>query len=132
MDLIVGRNGIVTLRPTDDANPGQVYIPTHQPNYIGRNNRSADFGSLSFRLTGVKPNATRCTITVAGVAGSGRLLIRGKSGETTRSLSTLAAADHEFDLSKLEIDGELRLEVDSGDNREIGYVVIERIRVVDE
>ena len=127
MDLIVGRDGIVTLCPTDDANVGQVYVPSHQPNYIGRNNRSHDFGSLAFRLTGVQPNATRCTITVSGVAGTGKIVIRGKSGETTRSLSDLTTGDHQFDLSKLEINGQLRLAVDSGNNREIGYFVFKQI-----
>ena len=132
MDLIVGRSGVVTLRPTDDAKLRQVYIPTHQPNYIGRNNRSPDFGSLSFRLIDVQPTASLCTITVSGVAGRGKLVIRGKRGEVVRPLSELTAGDHRFDLSRLEIDGELRLSVDSGDSREIGYFVFKQICFHDE
>jgi hypothetical protein len=127
MDLIVGRGGVVTLRPADDAKSRYLYIPTHQPNYIGRNNRSPDFGSLSFRLTDVKRTTTSCNITVSGVAGSGKLVIRGKSGEVTRPLSVLTAGDHRIDLSNLEIDGELRLTVDSGNNREVGYFVFKQI-----
>ena len=106
-------------------------MPSNQPNYIGRNNTSSDFGSLIFRLTGVKSGATHCTIAVSGVAGSGRLVIRGKSGEgkVARSLSDLAAGEHRFDLSGLELDGELRLAIDSGNDREIGYLVLKQIRL---
>jgi hypothetical protein len=127
MDLIVGRGGVVTLRPANDAKSPYIYIPTHQPNYIGRNNRSPDFGSLSFRLTDVKRTPTICNISVSGVAGSGKLVIRGTSGEVTRSLSVLKPGDHRIDLSNLEVHGELHLTVDTGDNREVGYFVFKQI-----
>jgi len=129
MDLIVGRGGVVRLRPTDDPKLGQVYIAKHQPNYIGRNKRSSDFGSLSMRLTGIKPNVVRCTITVSGVAGSGKLVIQGKTGAVSRSLGVLKNGDHPFDLSDIETDGELRLTLDSGKDRKIGYLVFKQITV---
>ncbi|MBP90460.1 MAG: hypothetical protein CMJ64_27765 [Planctomycetaceae bacterium] len=129
MDLIVGRSGVVTLRPTDDEQLGQVYIATNQPNYIGRNNRSPDFGSLSVRLSGIKPNVVRCTVAVNGVAGSGKLVIRGQTGEVSRPLSVLKTGEHQFDLTKLDIDGELQLAVNSDNGREIGYVVFKQIVV---
>jgi hypothetical protein len=128
-DVIVGRDGIVILRPDVDPEKGQVYTPTHQPGYVGRNNRSSDFGTLSFRLTGAQRRAVRCTVSVSGVAGSGQLVIRAKTGAATVPLSDLTPGDHKINISRLEIDDELTVSVDSGDGRQIGYVVIRQISV---
>ena len=51
------------------------------------------------------------------------------TGEVRRPLSRLTPGSQRFDLSLLEIAGELELLVDSGHEREIGYVVIDRITI---
>lgn len=128
-DVIVGRGGIVHLQTVTSAKQGQVYTPTHQPNYVGRNNRSVDSGSLSFRLMGVSKQAAKCKITIVGVAGSGQLVVHAKSGTAKISLSKLKPGNQEFDLAKLTIDDELLITVNSDEVRGIGYVVIKQISV---
>jgi hypothetical protein len=126
-DVIVGRNGIVHLRPEPDAKKGFVYTPTHQPNYVGRNSRSADSGSLAFRLQGVSEESRKCTIAISGVAGAGQLVVQAKSGKTQMPLAKLEAGDHELDLAGLASDDSLLITVSPAEPRGIGYVVIKQI-----
>lgn len=125
-DVLVGNHGTVRLRPTKLTKQSSVYTPTHQPNYIGRNSRSADSGALSFRLLGVGAKLTKCTIAITGLAGSGLLVIRGKSGQTQTLLSELKLGNHTIDIAGLQGDS-LSIAVVADEPLGIGYVVIKQI-----
>jgi len=128
-DVIVGRNGVINIRPNINPEKKQVYTPTHQPNYVGRNNRSSDYGSLSFRLGDVNKKVNQCTITIIGKAGDGWLVVQANSGETKIAFSKLKTGDQTIDLADLSIEGELHISVSSAERRGIGYVVIKQISV---
>ena len=128
-DVVVGGNGTIHLQPVADPDKGLVYTPTHQPNYVGRNSRTADSGSVSFRLNRVGKQLVKCTITISGVAGAGQLVVRAKSGTAEVPLSELKPGDQEVDLSNLSVDDELLITVNPEKLQEIGYVVFTQISV---
>ena len=75
VDTLRGRNGTIRLKPQAAEKGGRQYTPIHQPNFVGRNDAKADFGSIRVQLLGVPAATNSLAIKVLGVAGSGELVV---------------------------------------------------------
>ena len=127
MDVLLGRGGTIQLVAT--TGPQLKYVPTHQPNYVGRNSDAADRGTIKLRLLDVSPKCKSLTIDVLGLAGSGQLQVRGKRGLVSLPLDGIQPGQVLVDLSQLQIDNRLELSVQPTQPRGVGYVVFRNIAV---
>ena len=131
LDVLRGRAGTIRLaaRLTD---AGQRYQPVHQPGYLGRNNASDDYGSITLALLRVEAGARELRIQVSGVAGTGTLVVTdGAGGEASVPLKQLQGGKETvLDLSELEVGEMLDVHVKPTTAGGVGYVVYSQITLV--
>jgi len=125
MDVLLGRGGTIHLTSTTAPQP--LYVPTHQPNYVGRNSDEPDRGAITCRLVQVASNCKSLTIDVLGLAGSGQLQVRGKVGSVLVAFDGIKPGRLQVDLSQIQIDNSLELSVRPTQPGEVGYVVFRNI-----
>ena len=125
MDVLLGRGGTIHLTATTAPQP--LYVPTHQPNYVGRNSDEPDRGTINFRLLHVTPDCKSLTINILGLAGSGQLRVRGKVGSVLVAFDNIQPGPLQVDLSQVRIDDSLELSVQPARPDGVGYVVFRNI-----
>ena len=123
VDILRGRNGVIRLRST-----GGSYTPIHQPNFIGLNSLSPDFGAVGVELLDVEAGTSMITIHVLGRAGDGELIIRQAKNSLSVTISELDKGANEIALTYKVATGNLEIKMKPTDPAQIGYVVFSKIQ----
>ena len=124
VDILRGRNGVIRLRGNEF-----VYLPTHQPTFIGLNSLSSDYGPVRIELLDVHAGVSRVIIQVSGYAGTGELVIEQRGNKMAYPITELKIGENEFVLPYKVAAGELEVKMKATNPAKIGYVVYSRIHV---
>ena len=124
VDILRGRNGVIRLRGNEF-----VYLPTHQPTFIGLNSLSSDYGPVRIELLDVHAEVSRIIIQVSGYAGTGELVIAQRGNKLAHPITELKIGENEFVLPYKVAAGELEVKMKATNPAKIGYVVYSRIHV---
>ncbi|MFL2871446.1 MAG: transglutaminase domain-containing protein [Pirellulaceae bacterium] len=124
VDILRGRNGLIRLRGNEF-----VYLPTHQPTFIGLNSLSSDYGPVRIELLDVQAEVSRVIIQVSGHAGTGELVIQQSGNKMAYPITGLKIGENELVLPYKVAAGVLEVKIKATNPAKIGYVVYSRIHV---
>ena len=124
VDILRGRNGLIRLRGNEF-----VYLPTHQPTFIGLNSLSSDYGPVRIELLDVQAEVSRVIFQVAGHAGTGELVIQQSGNKMAYPITGLKIGENELVLPYKVAAGVLEVKIKATNPAKIGYVVYSRIHV---
>lgn len=131
VDVLRGRAGTIRLVAVEKTDTRQKFQPIHQPNFVGRNRANTDFGSITLALRDVDPATKTMKIHVAGLAGSGQLIVTAGDQRIMVPLTGVQAGQTiTADLSKLVLANQLQLHFQSNRSDGIGYLVYQDITLI--
>ena len=129
IDVLRGHSGTIHLRAAEPEAGVAKYVPVHQPNHVGRTPSSVDGGSVELRLTGIRKSPHRITIDVLGVGGTGTLVVGQGENAVEVPFTEIKTGELTLSLETVDTEGELPLNVKTGQPDEIGYLVFREIRL---
>lgn len=130
-DVLIGRVGTIHIRPGSGAGGAETkWVPTHQPNYIGRTATASGSGGVVVVLLDVRSKVKELTVDVSGVAGSGVLNVTGGLGKPVQiDLAKITPGPLTIDASGFEFREDIRLQVTTENADSVGYLVFASVRI---
>jgi len=124
VDILRGRKGTIHLRPDK-----QIYKPVHQPNFVGRNTKNPDYGSIGVQLVDTAVGSTIVELQVVGKAGNGMIVLSNGKQHTRLPMSMLNVGTNVIKLTRPTHDSGIAVTIDVDPTIGVGYVVYSSIQV---